>query len=176
MNTSSSPRPHHSGLSVPDRQDELRTAVRNVIDSNRQEATARKAAVQAAKQREQRQAPMVLLLAALSATLAWAWIARPAAIFGGPPAPAVLSPERAEAQARYALFLERARVDVFRRSHGRYPAKLADAGPVEEGVTYTISGQGFVLERSVNGGVLRLDHAARPESFLGGSLDILQRR
>ncbi len=157
-------------------QDELRDAVRGVMESKRQEATERKAASAAAKKREDRQLPMVLLLAALAGILAWAWIARPAAIFGGPPAPIVLSPDRAEAQARYALFLERARVDAYRRAHGRNPERLADAGPVEDGVTYTISEQGFVLERTANGKVLRLDHATSPNSFLGGSLDILQRR
>ncbi len=176
MSSSRSPRPHSGESPSRGGPDELRNAVRNVIDSKRQEAMERKAAIAAAKHREQRQAPMVLLLAVLSATLAWAWIARPAAIFGSPPAPAVLTPARAEAQARYALFLERARVDAYRQVHGRNPAQLADAGPVEDDVTYTISGQGFVLERPVNGKVLRMDHATRPDSFLGGSLDILHRQ
>ncbi len=159
-----------------DDRDELRDAVRGVMDSKRQEATDHKAAIAAAKQREHRQAPMLVVLIALTGTLAWAWIARPAAIFGEPPGPAVLSPARAEAQARYALFLSRARIDAYRRAHGRNPSQLADAAPVEDGVSYTVSGQGFVVERTVNGRVLRLDHAARPDSFLGGSLDILHSR
>lgn len=175
MNNGSPSRRQHAGPSLRGSQDDLRDAVRGVMESKRIEASERKAAFASAKKRDDRQLPMVLLLGALTAILAWAWIARPAVIFGGPPAPIVLSPARAEAQARYALFLERARVDAYRRSHGRNPDQLADAGPVEDGVTYTMSGQGFMLERTANGKVLRLDHAIRPDSFLGGSLDILQR-
>ncbi len=171
---SRTPRP--AGKHQRAEQGELRDALRDVIDYTRQEESERRAAQVAHRERSQRQTPLLLLLVALMGTLAWIWIARPASVFGAPSAPVVLTPERAQARARYALFLQRARVEAYRAENGRYPAVLRDAGPVEDGVSYSASSKGFVLEHTVNGKILRLDHAMRADSFLGGSLDVLRRR
>lgn len=108
-----------------------------------------------------------LVVAGIAATiLAWLWLVRPAVVFG-PDVPPPLSAEAAEARARVALYLERSRIEDYRRSHGRLPASLADAGPVEVGVRYRQTEGGFLLEATAGGTALRLTDRMNSDSFVG---------
>ena len=99
--------------------------------------------------------------------LGWLWIARPAAVFAPDPA-APLTPAAAEARTRFALYLERARVDAYRQSNGRLPTSLEQAGSVEEDVTFRVTdGGGYVLESRASGTLLQLTDRMNSDSFLG---------
>jgi hypothetical protein len=107
--------------------------------------------------------------------LAWLWIARPAMIFGaGRTAKAMTESER-DAFVRYSLYLEKARVEDFRRLNGRLPTSLAEAGPTEDGVTLATTSDGYVLEGTASGTTLRLTERMNADSFLGDATGRLPR-
>lgn len=111
----------------------------------------------------------VLVATLAAAVLAWLWIAQPAAVFA-PNQPPPLGPAEAEARARLALYLERVRIEDYRRSTGRLPAALADAGAVEAGVTYRQVEGGFVLESNAGPAPLQLTNRMNSDSFLGNAV------
>jgi hypothetical protein len=155
------------------RQDALEAAVRDVMDSQgTPSATPRRSAQPTAKQPPRRLLMLVMLM--IWAMIGWIWSARPAFLFGEQEV-AVVSPAVDEASLRFALYLERSRVDAYRQRAGRLPTDLAETGPVEAGVTlvpgpdgYQLIGRRGVLE-------LRLTDRMNADSFLGSSLDVLQR-
>ncbi len=110
-----------------------------------------------------------VLVAAGAVLLAWLWIARPAAVFA-PGTPAIQSAEQREAIARFALYLERARVDQFVAERGRMPTTLAEAGEVEAGVQYHPEGRDFTLDIRDCAIQLRLTNRMNADSFLGDAL------
>jgi hypothetical protein len=101
--------------------------------------------------------------------LAWLWIAQPAAVFA-PGSPAFLSADQREAIARFALYLERARVEQFVADRGRLLATLAEAGEVEDGVQYRSQGQDYTLEIRDGAIQLQLTNRMHADSFLGDAL------
>jgi hypothetical protein len=118
---------------------------------------------------------VLLLLVLVWAGLAWAWIAKPLAIFG-PEVPRSRSASELDALARNALYLQRARVERFRADSGRLPAVLTEAGEVEEGVTYVPTPPDFVLvTRAGSGQALQLTNRMNADSFLGDALGRLPR-
>ncbi|MBL0177983.1 MAG: hypothetical protein IPP98_02510 [Gemmatimonadetes bacterium] len=107
--------------------------------------------------------------------LAWAWIARPAVIFG-PEQPRRQTATERDALARNALYLQRARVEQFRADSGRLPEVLGEAGEVEEGVTYIRTPPDFVLvTRAGEAQSLQLTSRMNADSFLGDALGRLPR-
>lgn len=152
---------------------ELNSALRAVLESKRQEAVDSRATREAARRREANRVPTVVMVVLGWSVLAWMWIAKPAMIFNVAET-RTLSPQQVEATARFALFLEKSRVDVYAKTHGRLPARLSDAGPVEEGVAYQRAGSGYVLSREANGASLRLTSSMNADSFLGNSLQVLR--
>jgi hypothetical protein len=121
-----------------------------------------------------RQPALIVVMVLAVAAIGYIWIARPSFVFGPAPVP----PSRAEAEAslRFALYLERRRVEQYVASRGRLPATLADAGPLERGIRYERRDNQFTLTGERDGLTLTLTSAMRADSFLGGSLDLLQRR
>lgn len=93
-------------------------------------------------------------------------VARPAAVFA-PGTPAPLSPAAAEERARVALYLERSRIEDYRRTRGRLPRSLADAGAVEAGVSYRRTDTGYLLEATPGRITLQLTDRMNSDSFLG---------
>lgn len=153
---------------------QLHDAVRAAVDAKRQEILDERAERDARRRKASNQIPMLMTIVISWGVLAWLWIARPAAVFDPrTPAPAVSGVE-AEARARYALFLQRSRIDAYRQAHGRLPATLEDAGAVEEGVIYVRAGSSYVLTREANGAILRLTATTPAETFLGNSLEVLR--
>lgn len=106
--------------------------------------------------------------------IAWIWIAQPEFLFG-PGAPPPPSLEVQEARLRYAMFLERSRIEAHVRTRGRLPATLAQAGPVEDSVFYERTGSGYVLIGERGPLRLRLTNLMSADSFLGESLEVLRR-
>jgi hypothetical protein len=106
--------------------------------------------------------------------MAWVWLTRPPFLFG-PDAPPPASAEVTEASLRFAMYLEHQRLEAFAASRGRFPAALAQAGAVEDDVSYERTSTGFVLLGARDGVSLRLTSAMDVDSFLGRSLDVLGR-
>ena len=152
---------------------ELNSALRAVLESKRQEAEESRTAKEEARRRESNRVPTVVMVVVGWGVLAWMWIARPAMIFDVAETPTLSAPQ-VEATARFALFLERSRIETYARTHGRLPSRLSDAGPVEHGVIYQRAGSGYVLSRDANGVPLRLTNAMNADSFLGNSLQVLR--
>ncbi len=75
-----------------------------------------------------------------------------------------------EPEARYALYLERARVDQYVADSGRFPPTLAEAGEVEPGVVYRSSGADYTLEAKDGAIELILSNRMNADSFLGDAL------
>jgi hypothetical protein len=118
--------------------------------------------------------PMLLVLLLIWAMIGWIWSTRPAFLFGERPA-AVLSPEAEEATLRFALYLERARIESYVRRNGTLPERLEQAGPVAKGVAMYHTSDGYELVGQRRAHELRLTRAMDADSFLGNSLDVLRR-
>lgn len=161
-------------MSQHDGQEELASALKAVLDDRAQDdAARRRERAEAKTPRARPQGPLlVVMLAALAAT-AWIWTVRPEAIFG----PGTLPPRTAEAReakARFALYLQHARVHSYVAAHGRPPASLAEAGPVEDGVTLATSPGGWSVQGEANGTTLVLTDRMAADSFLGNALEVLR--
>lgn len=105
--------------------------------------------------------------------IAWVWLARPAFIFGT--TQQVVTPEVRDASLRFALYLQRGRIERYAAKFGRLPASLDATGdPVEDGVTYVRDGDRYTLVGRDSTLELQLTNRMRADSFLGSSLDILR--
>ena len=152
-----------------ERSQKLEEAVRDAVASRKDDAPV----VACDRSRGRRQGVLVAILMLTWAAIAYIWLARPAFVFG-PTAVAVQPPAVREASLRFALYLERRRIDAYTAANGRLPASLADAGPVESGVTFERNDAGYVLVGHRDDLTLTLTSAMNADSFLGSSLDHLQ--
>lgn len=155
-----------------ERRQKLEAALREAVQTRKPSPAEERSAARQARRTNPALAFGSLLLG--WGFIAWVWVAQPEFLFGpGPPPPPGL--EVQEAQLRYAMFLERARIEAHVQARGRLPATLAEAGPVEDFVFYERTGTGYVLigERGLIR--LRLTNRMAADSFLGESLGILRR-
>ncbi len=98
--------------------------------------------------------------------LAYTWLAKPGWLFPSDPS-ASRTPAEREAELRFGVYLERERVLDFRATHHRLPVTLAEAGDVEEGVEYTVSGDStFVVSAMVRDSLLTLNESQSADDFL----------
>lgn len=156
---------------MPDQQrwDTLEAAVRDAVRSQPAEHEARTSRPKAGAKRT-----TILLLLLTWTIIAWIWSTRPAFLFGDTMT-AVQSAEVEAASLRFAMFLERGRVEQYVRRHGVLPTSLGDAGPVEAGVTMLRTSDGYALLGQRGATQLRLTSAMSADSFLGSSIDVLRR-
>lgn len=152
-------------MSQSDRRRELAEALQEVAEAQRADADEARRRQKARRPEGTRPATIAVGLAA-AGLLAWIWVARPAAVFA-PGTPAPLSPAAAEERARVALYLERSRIEDYRRTRGRLPTSLADAGAVETGVSYRRADTGYLLEATPGRITLQLTDRMNSDSFLG---------
>jgi hypothetical protein len=117
---------------------------------------------------------LVLTMLLTWSLIAWIWFSQPAFLFG-PRVAAEVSPATQEASLRFALYLERSRVDSYRQRQGRLPTDLSVTGPVEDGVSMVRAGEGYDLIGRRGILELRLTDRMNADSFLGTSLDVLRR-
>ncbi len=146
----------------------LESALQDAVkDRTQSEAEARNAR----RGRERRRNPAFAWATVLvgGALLAYLWTARPAWVFVTAEAP-TMTAEEEESTLRFALYLERNRIDAFRQREGRLPASLDEAGPVEAGVDYLREGNSFALEGRRGALQLRLSAAMDSDSFLGNAI------
>jgi hypothetical protein len=101
--------------------------------------------------------------------LAYTWFAKPAWLF--PPDPSkTVTPQQREAALRFGIYLERERVLLFLKRHGHLPKTLAEAGVVEEGVEYVVSGDStFVVTGGIGNQQFRLNESESAEELLQGT-------
>lgn len=155
------------------RKAEMANALAEVLSAQRTTSGELKAYRAAAKSRadQPRFQPGWLLIVVFAwGFIAYAWIARPDFLFRVGTTPA-LSVEQREARMRYAVYLQRARVETFRARAGRLPETLLESGPVERGVEYErIAEDRYEISGSVDGTVLRLGDRMSADSFLGDAV------
>jgi hypothetical protein len=153
----------------PGRGERLTGAVRAVLEAKQEEARREREARLKAERRARRQPFLIALIVVGWGLLGWLWITRPDAVFH----PGALSPAPArdpEAAARFALYLERARLVAYHDSTGVWAGSLSQVGQVEEGVRLSRSGPDFALEHTGSGGPLVLTRRMDADSFLGNAL------
>ena len=98
--------------------------------------------------------------------LAYVWGIRPDWLFSRDATP-TLAPAEEDASLRRGLYLEYHRVMEYRRSNGRVPGALDEAGDVEEGVEYVATGDTtFQLTASNERLTLELRQSDDPETVL----------
>lgn len=152
----------------------LEEALRDVVADQAATAESQRAA---RRLRPRKSAPTLIIVAVLAwGALAWLWIARPAAIFGSGVNAVAMTANEQDAFVRYGLYLQRARVERFRAQLGRLPSTLAESGPVEAGVEFATTSDGYVLEAKAGAGTLRLTERMNADSFLGDAVARLPRR
>jgi hypothetical protein len=164
----------HGVIGTMDERDRLRQledAVREAVKERTPTPAEQRMSARAAS--ANRRTGLVLLLVVTWVLLGWFWLVRPEWAFGARTTPAA-SAEVEEARLRFALYLMRGRVEAYRVERGRLPANLAHVGRVEDGVTMRPMLQGYELVGQQGTFTLRLTSAMNPDSFLGGSLDVLQ--
>ncbi|MES2306016.1 MAG: hypothetical protein V4558_10925 [Gemmatimonadota bacterium] len=158
-------------MTTPDsREHQLGDAIKGVIDGQRQSATELRD-LRADRIRHEGHAKyqpgLLLFIVAAWAFIGYVWIARPAFLFEQQPA-AALTPVQREARLRYAIYLQRARIDAFKAQNGRLPESLRETGPVESGVQYErTADNGYDIFGASDGTVLRLSDRMSVDSFLG---------
>lgn len=111
-----------------------------------------------------------LLVAALCVltwgALAYTWFGKPAWLFPPDPAASRTAGEL-EAELRFALYLSRERILDYWAANRRLPATLAEAGDVEQGVEYTISGDStFVVSVMLGDSLVTLNESQSAEELL----------
>jgi hypothetical protein len=156
-----------------ERLQRLEEAVRAAVADRGPTPAEERLAAQAAAAK--RSTGLVVMLLLVWVALGFVWITRPAWVFGPKPR-AAAAPAVEEAEVRYALYLMRARVDAYVRQQGRAPSSLQHVGRVERGVTLRGTTGGYVLEGRRGATLLQLTSTMNADSFLGGSLDLLQRQ
>jgi hypothetical protein len=153
------------------RWEQLEAAVRDAVESQQGSSSGGRRRPGAATPTQR---PTILFLVLIWAVIAWIWSTKPAFLFGATPV-IVRPPEVEEASLRFALYLERGRLDRHVRQTGSVPATLDAAGPVEEGVSMVRTSDGYELLGNRGGVNLRMSSAMNADSFLGESLDVLRR-
>jgi len=152
-----------------ERRKELEDAIRAAVDSRK---AAESAPAKLTKARRNNKALLAVLLLTW-ASMAYLWIARPAWVFQ-PDAPQPLNSEQEQAALRFAMYLQRGRVEAYLREHGRLPASVADLDQREEGVELEFEGGQYLLVGRRAGHELLLNSRMNADSFLGNSIDVLR--
>lgn len=152
----------------PARRQELHEAIQAAVES-------RQGGDSPARLRRARSGNFALITVLLLtwACIAWLWIARPAWLFA-PPARVQYTPDQEEAALRFAIYLQRSRVEAHARRHGTLPESLAEVEPREDGVEMIRDSDGYELIGQRGALQLRLHRRMDADSFLGNSLSRLQ--
>lgn len=148
--------------------DLLREAVRHSVQIEREAALA-------GLQKPSRARPIALgvICVALFALSAWSFIARPEFIWG--PRVAAFAPERAEANARVAMYIMAKRAEAIRARDGELPDGGEEVGATQ-GFTYARDGDAFTISTRLNGRDLTLRSDEDAQAFLGNSRDLIQQK
>jgi len=118
---------------------------------------------------------LLVLTALMAAFTLYAWIGRPAFIWGPPITPP--PPEVQEANLRMAMFLMGMRVDKHRKEHRAFPESLAELGDSVRGMTYLrLSDSTFELRGKAANREVVFRNDMRADEFLGNTKEVIQSR
>ncbi len=158
-------------MNEAERRRQLEEAVRDAVAGR--EPTPAEARTARHGQRRERIRLLVLVTVLGWLVIAWLWSSRPEFFFG-PSAPVTLSPAKQEATLRFAMYLQRRRVEEYVARRGRLPTSLAQAGMVEDSVSWQRTDEGYVLSGRYGSLELQLPSRADADSFLGNALTVLR--
>lgn len=146
---------------TPDKR-ELLAAFDGVVNRERERAVERRSLPVA-----RRTGAVVLVVCILAwGGLAYTWLGKPAWLFPADPVTGLTEPEK-EARLRFGLYLQRERVLDFLATHRRLPASLSEAGDVEAGVEYLVSGDStFLVSILVRDSVITLNESQPADELL----------
>jgi hypothetical protein len=147
----------------------LRDAVRHSVQIEREAALA-----MIPKRSRAKPIALGLLLVLAAAFSAWSFVAKPAFIWGAGVTP--ISPERTEASARLAMYLQARRLDLYREREGEYPEALATVGGETSLGYQRATDTSFVLTITIGGTRLELASGSDREAFLGNSRELIQQK
>lgn len=145
----------------PDKRD-LLAAFDQVVDREREKARA-----VSEPARLRRNSVAIILLCLISwGWLGYTWLARPAWLFA-PNQDVARTPAEREVILRFGMYLEMERVRDYLDANHRLPITLTEAGDIEEGVEYAITGDSaFVLRGTAGTMTLRLSSTDNVQEFL----------
>ena len=150
-----------SDHATPDKR-ELLAAFDGVVNRERERAVEQRSLPQVRKTH----AAVLIICAIAWGSLAYTWLAQPAWLFPDDQAGAISAAQRDD-RLRFAIYLERERVLDFRATHRRLPATLAEAGDVEDGVEYVVSGDStFVVSAMVGDSLITLNESESADQLL----------
>jgi hypothetical protein len=155
-----------SEAASPPAPGDARAAVSEIL---RKEADLAALQARPAPRRYDYRPAILMALVAMSASL---WLTELPFLRGAEPE----GPDAAQrtAGARFSLYLQAQRVVQYRIDHGRLPQSIQDVDEVVEGVSYTrLSDDLFRLSLVTADGSFTFRSDDSPESFLGGSLQLL---
>lgn len=152
------------------RWDQLEAAVRDAMESSHGNKGTGGKSARAAKTPGRTQVLFSLLVWVF---IAWIWSTRPAFLFGELERTAS-SPAVDDATLRFALYLQRGRVEAYMRRTGKSPASLSATGTVEDGIAFVRTSDGYHLVGRRGAIELQLDRRMDADSFLGNSLHVLR--
>ncbi len=153
-----------------ERQQALEEAVRDAVATHAQHAAA-----QRSRPASRGEAPLVAAILLGWALIGYAWLAKPAIIFG-PTMAAEMSVAEREARLRYAMYLHHHDVVAFARDSGRLPNSLDELEKdAADGVRLEFDERGAWALVGVDHEMsLRLTEGMSADSFLGNSLVTLR--
>jgi hypothetical protein len=145
----------------PDKRD-LLAAFDQVVDRERE-----KARTVSEPARRRRNSLAIIALGVISwGWLGYTWLFKPAWLFA-PDQSIAQTPAEREATLRFGMYLESERVRDYFDANRRLPMDLGEAGDLEQGVDYSISGDSsFVLTGTLGTATLRLSSDDDVQEFL----------
>ncbi len=91
--------------------------------------------------------------------------------------PSAHDPVIEAASARLTIFLSGAKVQDYKKRHGRLPSTLRDVGVTEPGLDYTRKADtSFTIESTVAGQHIIYDSQKDPRAVLGNAVSIIERK
>jgi hypothetical protein len=88
----------------------------------------------------------------------------------------VESPLLTDASLRLSVHREILRVEEFKKTNGRLPVSLKEAGGGETGVQYTLTGDSYTLSARSGSMSVSYESGTSPDQFLGDAYDRIRRR
>lgn len=167
-------RPSTTARSAPARRDSrasaLHEAIAHSVQTDRE--FKKKSTISSG---EGRRNGLIVLTVLMSAFTLYAWIGRPAFIWGPPITPP--PPEVQEANLRMAMFVLGMRVDRFKKEHRAYPQSLSEVGDSIRGMSYQrLNDSTFELRGKAANREIVFRNTMASDEFLGNTKDIIQTR
>jgi hypothetical protein len=130
---------------APDHDHDKRRAAAEYVEAIMRSEHARKTAAEPPGRRRANRGPLLSLLPVLIGLTAWN-----IATYAGDQT--VFSAEEERASARFHVYLTAVAIDDHRAETGSLPASLNEIGLGDDGVRYSLAGQGYILTAATEAG------------------------